>query len=236
MSASEALKTAQAIGIMIGLDGDDLVLEASTPPPAAVLDALSRHKAGIVALLRPPNDGWIAEDWQVFFDERAGIAEFDGKLPRPEAEARAFECCIVEWLNRHPQHSDPGRCAWCGQPDRHGHAVVPFGTENHGHIWLHPECWNDWSQDQKETALQALAAMGLNMPLNYSKRARFPEEFGKNGERGGSITKTPETCVHCGQPINPDQETVPHGAGGEIHMRCMDDWQALASTGEARKS
>ena len=51
MSASEALKTAQAIGIMIGLDGDDLVLEASTPPPAAVLDALSRHKAGIVALL-----------------------------------------------------------------------------------------------------------------------------------------------------------------------------------------
>ena len=42
MSASEALKTAQAIGIMIGLDGDDLVLEASTPPPAAVLDALSR--------------------------------------------------------------------------------------------------------------------------------------------------------------------------------------------------
>ena len=92
MSASEALKTAQAIGIMIGLDGDDLVLEASTPPPAAVLDAVSRHKAGIVALLRPPNDGWIAEDWQVFFDERAGIAEFDGKLLRPEAEARAFEC------------------------------------------------------------------------------------------------------------------------------------------------
>jgi len=35
VSASEALKTAQAIGIMIGLDGDDLVLEASTPPPAA---------------------------------------------------------------------------------------------------------------------------------------------------------------------------------------------------------
>ena len=124
----------------------------------------------------------------MFFDERAGIAEFDGKLLRPEAEARAFERCVVEWLNRHPQHSDPGRCAWSEKPDRHGHAVVSFGTENHGHIWLHPECWNDWSQDQKETALQALAAMGLNMPLNYSKRARFPEEFGKNGERGGSIS------------------------------------------------
>ena len=41
-----------------------------------------------------------AEDWQVYFDERAGIAEFDGGLPRAEAEARAFECCVVERLNR----------------------------------------------------------------------------------------------------------------------------------------
>ena len=66
MSASEALKTAQAIGIMIGLDGDDLVLEASTPPPAAVLDAVSRHKAGIVALLRPPNDAGLRRTGRCF--------------------------------------------------------------------------------------------------------------------------------------------------------------------------
>ena len=26
----------------------------------------------------PAEDGWSAEDWQVFFDERAGIVEFDG--------------------------------------------------------------------------------------------------------------------------------------------------------------
>ena len=81
-----------------------------------------------------------------------------------------------------------------------------------------------------------LAAMGLNMPPNDAKRARFPYDFGENGGCGGSISKTPETCVHCGQPIDPDQETVPHGAGGEIHMRCMDDWQASFSTGEAQES
>jgi hypothetical protein len=221
---------------MIGLDGDDLVLEASTPPPAAVLDALSRHKAGIVALLRPPNDGWIAEDWQVFFDERAGIAEFDGKLPRPEVEARAFECCIVEWLNRHPQHSDPGRCAWCGKPDRHGHAVVPFGTKNYGPTWLHPECWNDWGQDWRERAQLALTVMGLNAPPKCAKETKFLEDFGKYGRCDRSNTKTPETCVHCGQPIDPGQEIAPHGAGGEIHMRCMDDWQVSFSTGEAQES
>ena len=64
------------------------MLSAASAPPAAVLDALSRHKAEIVALLRPGRDGWSAEDWQVFFDERAGIAEFDGGLPRAEAEAQ----------------------------------------------------------------------------------------------------------------------------------------------------
>ena len=61
-------------------------------------------------------------------------------IVRRDTAARAFDCCIVEWLNRHPQHSDPGRCAWCGKPDRHGHAVVPFGTKNYGPTWLHPEC------------------------------------------------------------------------------------------------
>jgi len=45
MIAAEALKAARAANIRrIGLDGDDLVLEAFAPPPPAVLDALSRHK------------------------------------------------------------------------------------------------------------------------------------------------------------------------------------------------
>ena len=38
MSAAEALKAARAAGIELGIDGDDLVLEAAAPPPAAVLD------------------------------------------------------------------------------------------------------------------------------------------------------------------------------------------------------
>ncbi len=38
MSATEALKTARAAGVELCLDGDDLVLEASVPPPAAILD------------------------------------------------------------------------------------------------------------------------------------------------------------------------------------------------------
>src|SRR6476646_6749054 len=52
------------------------VLSAAAAPHAAVLDALFQYKIGIVALLRPGRDGWSAEDWQAYFDERAGVAEF----------------------------------------------------------------------------------------------------------------------------------------------------------------
>jgi hypothetical protein len=52
MSAVEALKAARVAGVGIALDGSDLMLQASAPPPAAVLDALSRHKGDIIALLR----------------------------------------------------------------------------------------------------------------------------------------------------------------------------------------
>ena len=64
MSAALALKTARAVGIRVRIDGDDLELEAPAQPPQAVLDLLSLHKADILRLLRPANDGWSPEDWQ----------------------------------------------------------------------------------------------------------------------------------------------------------------------------
>ncbi len=63
MSAAEAITAARSAGIRIQVEGDDLVLEAAAPPPPAVLDLLSRHKAGILALLRPVKDSWSSEDW-----------------------------------------------------------------------------------------------------------------------------------------------------------------------------
>ncbi|MFZ4809468.1 MAG: hypothetical protein ACOYLQ_19610 [Hyphomicrobiaceae bacterium] len=52
MSAFEALNAARAAGIALTIDGSDLVLEASVPPPVAVLDLLSRHKSDVIAMLR----------------------------------------------------------------------------------------------------------------------------------------------------------------------------------------
>jgi hypothetical protein len=90
MSACRALEMARIAGVEIRLDGSDLLLKASSKPPAEVMDALSQHKAEIVTILRPGRDGWSAENWGIFFDQRAAIAEFNGGLPRAEAEARAF--------------------------------------------------------------------------------------------------------------------------------------------------
>jgi hypothetical protein len=165
MSAFRALKAARAAGIHLEVDGDGLVLEATSAPPAAVLEAISRHKTEIVALLRPGRDGWSAEDWQIFFDKRAGIAEFDGELPRPEAEVRAYACCVAEWLNRNPERSQPGCCLACGGREKGHDALLPFGIEPAGHVWLHGQCWPAWYGARKAKAASALKVMGIVAPV-----------------------------------------------------------------------
>jgi hypothetical protein len=171
----------RAAGGRVIIIEDRLKVRAPLPLPDKLVAELRLHKAEVLAFLQDRKPVWTPEDWQAHFDERAGISEHDGGLSRVDAERQAFECCVVEWLNRHPQHSDSGRCGWCGNPDRDGHAVIPFGTESHGHTWLHPECWSDWRQDQRERAQQALAAVGLDAPLKYAKNASFPDDFGING-------------------------------------------------------
>jgi hypothetical protein len=165
MSASYALKTARALGIRVRLGGDDLELEASLPPPSTVLDLLSRHKVEILRLLRPANESWSPEDWQVFFDERAGVAEFDGGLSRAEAERRAFASCVTAWLNSNPGSSAPGRCLDCGGGERSGDPLLPFGTETTGHTWLHRACWPTWCQAREAEAIAALLVMGIRAPI-----------------------------------------------------------------------
>jgi hypothetical protein len=164
MTAADALHAAQAANVHVGLEGSDLVLRAPAPPPAAVIDALKSHKPGIVALLRRARSNWIAADWEAFFHERAGIAEYDGGLGRQQAEELAFEHCVVEWLMRHSVRSNPGTCLRCGRVEDEGGMVLPFGIESSGRAWLHFECWPAWYSQRRREAITALATIGISAP------------------------------------------------------------------------
>lgn len=160
MSAVRAIREARAAGIQLGVDGDALTLSGFAAPPPAIIELLARHKAGILALLRPAGGGWSALDWLTFFDARARMAQVRG-LTTIDAEAHAFACCIVEWLNQHPAPSAPGRCAQCGESECSGAVVLPFGTEPGTHTWLHGECWPGWHEARRADAIAALGAMGI---------------------------------------------------------------------------
>ena len=123
------LEQARAAGVAIVPDGENLMLTAPAPPPASVVTALGRHKAEVLALLRPGACGWSAEDWHAFFEKQAGIAALEARLPREEAEARAFACCVAEWLNRKLVQSPPGRCLGCAGSEHPHDKLLPFGTE-----------------------------------------------------------------------------------------------------------
>ena len=162
MNASTVLEGLHRRGVKLRAAGDRLRWRA----PAGVIshadvEALRVHKETILSLLRPAPDLWTQADWQVFFDERAGIVEFDGGLSRPEAEARAFACCVAEMMNRTLVVSDPDRCVYCGGDDRSGDRLLPFVATTTGHTWLHPACWESWFRGQQGDAAAALAAMGI---------------------------------------------------------------------------
>ena len=130
--------------------------KAAGRPEVVSLGALG----ALGALGGGPNVEWILEDWQVYFDERAGIAEFDGGMPRDEAEAAAYEACLVEWLNLNPAVSSPsGHCAQCGGSDASGDILLPYGVATQ--TWLHSRCWPQWILKRRGEAEAALQILGI---------------------------------------------------------------------------
>ena len=132
-----------------------------------MIELLSRHKTEIIALLRLADDGWSALDWLTFFGERARMAAAHG-LTGIEADARAFDCCVVEWLNRNPVRRPSSRCLGCGQAEHSRDPLLPFGTEPTGHAWLHSRCWPAWHESRKAEAMVALAILGIHR--SYTRR------------------------------------------------------------------
>jgi hypothetical protein len=77
VTALAVLAEAMAAGLALRAEEARLHWRASTPPGPEFLTRLRRYKADLLELL--------AE-----VDERAGILEFDGGVPREQAEAQAL--------------------------------------------------------------------------------------------------------------------------------------------------
>jgi hypothetical protein len=108
------------------LEGEAMSAAEAPKAPTAILDLRPSHKPGIAELLRSGQCSWHA-----FFDERAAIAEFEGRLTRVAAEARAFDCCVGEWRNRNPVCSTLDKCCWVGDAEREGMACSLSVSEAH---------------------------------------------------------------------------------------------------------
>mgnify|MGYP006983380072 FL=1 len=157
MTAADAIRIAENAGIQVTLDGDSLVLAAAVKPPAEVIEILALNKAAIVDLLRGANGGFAIEDWREHFDERAGIAEFEGGLPREQAEVQAFCHCVEDWLDSNSVRSSAGCCAFCGRSQGQLREYS-YGNSARAssEVLLHHECSRAWHQQREEKAMEAL--------------------------------------------------------------------------------
>lgn len=151
------------------IEGDETPLCNSTPRATTATTAtlslvipLVSHMSHVLQDLETVTTApWDSTAWQVYFDERAGVAEFDGGLSRDEADSMAYNCCVAEWLCQNFQTSEPGHCSVCGACESDSDPVLPYGDENNGHIWLHGHCWPDWYRRRQGAAIVALAGLGI---------------------------------------------------------------------------
>jgi hypothetical protein len=131
MSAAEALRAARAAGVKVGVDGDDPVLEASEPPPSAVLGLLARYTQNSVSMLRSDIDarsdvGSLARSESRALDDDAPplLAPLFTSARTAENEPVFGEPCVarrgrVEWRDGLFLHF----CAECGAWGAFGYGV-----------------------------------------------------------------------------------------------------------------
>ena len=79
-----------SLGLSLSADGEKLVVKPKSALTDDIRALIREHKPELMAALSAPITAKeIEQSVSEFFEERAGIAEFDGGLSREEAEAQA---------------------------------------------------------------------------------------------------------------------------------------------------
>ena len=166
-TAADLFALARRHGITLEPKGDRLRMRAPAPPPPEVVEQLRAAKPELLKILRGTE--WDAGDWRDWITERAAILEHDGGFSRTEADRRAFEHVLIEWLNRHPFQGDPGVCAGCGDSiDDRGNGWRPLGdgaTVHYAGPWG-MRCIERHGLRRRGEAVAALARLGIEETTN----------------------------------------------------------------------
>ena len=111
-SARQVLDALAQHGASVVIRGDKpkLILPVGKKLPADLIDAARAHRDELRALAEQPKPtpaspgtAWDSDDWRAFFDEAAGIAEFDNGLSRAEAEASCLRVLRHRVVEPQPQ-------------------------------------------------------------------------------------------------------------------------------------
>src|SRR5262249_50306717 len=138
-SAATLIEELSGAGIAVSRIGGQLVLDG---PADRVTDALIEKVRAWQSDILNALKEWDLADWQAFFDEWAGIAQYEGCCSRQEAEAIAFDNCVHHWLVMNPPDAcSQQTCAYCGYARGEiGRDCIPVLRGNDGHLWLHHGC------------------------------------------------------------------------------------------------
>jgi hypothetical protein len=105
------------------------------------------------------------------YEERAAICEFDGKIDRARAEARAWHEVAPIWYRESGTHVAGNICAGCARPLASGADAVPLPNGERAHAGNNYACIHAYAKRWKGAAAAALAAIGIPAPRQGEGRA-----------------------------------------------------------------
>jgi hypothetical protein len=159
VSAYDLLHELKLKDITVETDGPNLVVDG---PAGELSDALvERLRAAKKELLdalsgTASSSDWNHYDWQMYFEERAAIREYDGEIGRVEAQSLAYDDTVQHWLCLHPPPTHARQtCVYCDQEEGPTDPLLSLLTSGR-RVSVHQRCWEPWSGYRKAQAEEAL--------------------------------------------------------------------------------
>lgn len=96
MDPENLLSNLRARGMTVAADGNRLLVSPRDQLTNMDRQLICQHKSELLSLLAAPLPP-SPDEWRDLFEERAGIMEFDGNLPRARAETLALAEVLAEF-------------------------------------------------------------------------------------------------------------------------------------------